>query len=241
MVGKSRNGRSERTESLCACATILRLPRPTDPRELLVRAVTGVLFVTQPMARLLGRVRHGLTPWRRQRYRRLSLPFPRQLTVWDEEWRAPAARLSLLEARAERLCKQVARGGGHDRWDIDARSGLFAGARVRMGVEEHGQGRQLVRFRVWPVYSRRLVPLLAGPAAALVLGVRYDFVTGEFAAVLTMLVIVRALHEAAAGVAAIVHAATDPDDYARHRPAETRSTGHVALDRLTVPAVEESA
>jgi hypothetical protein len=45
---------------------------------------------------------------------------------------------------------RVRRGGDFDRWDLDVRPGLLGGARVVTVTEEHGDGRQLSRFRVSP-------------------------------------------------------------------------------------------
>jgi hypothetical protein len=47
----------------------------------------------------------------------------------------------------------VCRGGDYDRWDLEIRRGLFGKARLLMAIEEHGAGKQLVRFRAWPVCS----------------------------------------------------------------------------------------
>jgi hypothetical protein len=46
----------------------------------------------------------------------------------------------------------VRRGGDFDRWDLEVRGGLFGCARMLMGIEEHGAGKQLVRFRTWPKF-----------------------------------------------------------------------------------------
>ena len=45
------------------------------------------------------------------------------------------------------------RGGDYDRWDLEVRGGPLGAARARMGVEEHGAGKQLLRFRLWPKVS----------------------------------------------------------------------------------------
>lgn len=47
----------------------------------------------------------------------------------------------------------VRRGGEFNDWDLEIRSGLLGSARLRMVAEEHGQGRQLVRWRVLPKCS----------------------------------------------------------------------------------------
>jgi hypothetical protein len=41
-------------------------------------------------------------------------------------------------------------GGDFDRWDLEVRAGVLGAARIQMALEEHGAGRQLVRFRSWP-------------------------------------------------------------------------------------------
>jgi hypothetical protein len=54
------------------------------------------------------------------------------------------------------------RGGDFDSWDLEVRGGMFGSARTLMTVEEHGGGKQLARFRVWPKWSLRgLLPVLA--------------------------------------------------------------------------------
>ena len=117
--------------------------------KLKLRGLTAFLHLLQPLARLYGRLRWGLTPWRCGAPGPW-LPWPRRFAIWSEQWRSPEARLEATEAalRAEGVI--APRGGDYDRWDLEVRGGLLGGARLRMGIEEHGGGRQLVRFRVWP-------------------------------------------------------------------------------------------
>jgi len=42
------------------------------------------------------------------------------------------------------------RGGDYDRWDLELRGGLLGSTRMLMAIEEHGGGKQLVKFRAWP-------------------------------------------------------------------------------------------
>jgi hypothetical protein len=114
--------------------------------------LTMFLHLAQPVARLYGRVREGLTPWRHETSG-LALPRPATASAWTEEWRAPDERLRLLEAalRAERV--QTMRGGSFDRWDLEVRGGMLGAVRALMTVEEHGSGRQMTRVRVQPRYS----------------------------------------------------------------------------------------
>jgi hypothetical protein len=37
-----------------------------------------------------------------------------------------------------------------ERWDLEARVGGFASARLLGTIEEHGHGRQVVRWLIWP-------------------------------------------------------------------------------------------
>jgi hypothetical protein len=123
---------------------------PRDPRTLLQRRLlTAALHLLQPMARLYGRAREGLTPWRRVDSR-LALPVPCERTLWSEQWEAPETRLQVVEA-ALRIQRAVTmRGGDYDRWDLKVFGGVLGGTRMLTTVEEHGGGRQLTRVRLWP-------------------------------------------------------------------------------------------
>jgi O-antigen biosynthesis protein len=150
-----------------AHATFTRAPRSLAT-TLRLRGLTGLLHLLQPLARLAGRVRHGLTPWRLRCPRRLVLPVPSTTSVWSERWRAPEGWLQMFESAVGRLSPAMRRGGDYDRWDLELRGGVLGAARMRLGVEEHGRGRQFVRCRSWPVPSRTglCVSLLAGALAA---------------------------------------------------------------------------
>ncbi|HEY3215384.1 MAG TPA: glycosyltransferase [Candidatus Eisenbacteria bacterium] len=133
------------------------------------RPFTALLHLLQPVARLRGRLRHGLTPWRYRGPGGLALPRRRTLSLWSEHWRSAERRLGALEAELRAGGGVVRSGGEFDRWDLDLRGGLLGGARLRMAVEEHGGGRQMVRLRAWPRCAAgtiALVAVLAGLAAA---------------------------------------------------------------------------
>ncbi len=144
-----------------------RAPVPARrPRERLqARALIALLHLLQPLARLRGRLAHGLTPWRRRGRGRLAPPWPRTVTVWSETWRAPAERLSAVEAALRAARFAPVRGGPFDRWDLEARPGVLGAGRLLMATEEHGGGRQLVRFRLWPRPSAVALAATAGLAA----------------------------------------------------------------------------
>src|SRR5207245_4734288 len=84
-----------------------------------------------------------------------SPSFPRAHTIvlWSEVWHAAQGRLEEVESALKQLAVVVRRGGEFDNWDLEIRSGLLGPARLRMVAEEHGQGRQLVRWRGLPKCS----------------------------------------------------------------------------------------
>jgi GT2 family glycosyltransferase len=114
------------------------------------RALTTLLHLLQPVARLRGRLRHGLAPWRARGPRRPAWPRPRNFARWTERWRAPEARLQGIEQALRDGGAVVRRGGDFDRWDLEVRGGALGSTRLLTAVEEHGQGRQMVRGRTWP-------------------------------------------------------------------------------------------
>jgi O-antigen biosynthesis protein len=140
-------------------------------RERVARtATTALLYLIQPLARLSGRVRHGLTPWRIRGPATPTALLRRTWTMWSEEWLAFDAWLGRMEASIADMQLVAVRGGDYDAWDLEVRGGLLAGVRVRAAVEEHGAGRQLLRFRVQPrplvMTLAVLAVFVAGAAAA---------------------------------------------------------------------------
>jgi hypothetical protein len=125
--------------------------RPSRLAQFKLRALMAMLHVVHPLARLRGRMTHGLTPWRRQKG--LGFTFPRSwnLQLWSESWQTPTERLQSLEAVLRTTGAVVRRGGDYHGWDLEVRGGMLGYARLLMATEEHGAGRQLVRLRCWPV------------------------------------------------------------------------------------------
>jgi len=136
-----------------------------------VRTLTASLYLLQPLARLVGRLGYGLTPWRRPDGFGFLVPRSRELEVWSEQWLSCEDRLERIEKTIQANCVVPIRGGDYDRWDIECRGGMLGSARLRHTIEEHGAGRQLVRYRVWPRVSwfGLGLPLLLGLVAALAL------------------------------------------------------------------------
>jgi len=132
--------------------------------------LTAWLHLMQPLARLLGRIQHGLTPWRR-RGGATRLPRPLERKAWREAWRAPEEWLGDLESRLREAGAPVLRGGSCERWDLEIRVGALGTVRMRLGVEEHSAGRQMLRWRLWPrpstpaLVAAGLLALLAAGSA----------------------------------------------------------------------------
>jgi hypothetical protein len=122
--------------------------RPAGAARLRLLALTTLLFAIQPVARLWGRMSLGLTPWRRKR-RVAAAPWARTQDLWSEGWQSAESWLSRFESEAARGAF-VQRGGDFDRWDLEIRGGLAGSARVSLAIEEHGGGRQLLRWRIRP-------------------------------------------------------------------------------------------
>jgi O-antigen biosynthesis protein len=131
------------------------IPRHLDGQRKL-RAITAWLYFLQPLARLAGRISFGLTPWR-VRTPKAVLPVPRKLAVWSEGWHESSDWIERLRGSLRDAGAVTRSGGPYDRWDLSVRGGLTAGARVLVGVEDHGAGRQYVRVAVRPVVARSMV------------------------------------------------------------------------------------
>jgi hypothetical protein len=116
-----------------------------------LRAITALLHILQPLARLKGRLQHGLNPWRRRGKKFFILPIPQTLKFWVGVWSDPTERLAAIENAVQSDGAVVRRNGDFDdSWDLFVRGGMFGGTRLYSLVEEHGQGSQVVRFRIRP-------------------------------------------------------------------------------------------
>lgn len=129
------------------------------------KLLIALLHVIQPLARLTGRVKYGIVPWRVAEGATFKVPVPRQTKIWFEQWSAPEQRLEFIESELRRSGVVVERAGPFDRWDLHIMSGMAGGVRLSMTVEEHGAGRQLLRFRTRPRVGRAFALMTAGFAA----------------------------------------------------------------------------
>ena len=114
------------------------------------RGLTFLLHLLQPIARLYGRLRNGLHPWRQRDASELAVPRPRTYSLWREQWQSADETLRSLGAALRAEGAIVVPGDAYDQWDLEILGGLLGNVRTRMVIEEHGAGKQLVRFRYWP-------------------------------------------------------------------------------------------
>ncbi len=205
----------------------LRAAPPDGAGRARMRLVIAGLHLLQPVARLRGRLGHGLTLWRAHGPRAWALPRVREFTTWSEVWRPPTERLEALERAFRAVGFVVERGGVWDRWDLSIRGGALGGARVRMATEEHGGGRQLSRFRVWPRWSpgATVIAVIVGALAGSAAFAGAAVVAGVLGAGVAALSIV-ALRDCAAAIAAVLLAGA---------PAAVEPSAVSAETEITVP------
>jgi hypothetical protein len=182
-----------------------RYTKTTRRQRWRLRALTAGLYVAQPLARLWGRAGYGLTPWRRRGPRGLAFPWPRQRRLWSEAWQAPEKRLKELAAHLSRDGAVVRHGAAEDRWDLEVRGGGCAATRTLMAVEEHGSGRQLVRFRTWPTaFPLAIVALALVTALAVWAGLDGATAAAAVLGGLAGLVLLATLKESATATASLL-------------------------------------
>jgi hypothetical protein len=187
-------------------ATFLNEPESVAGRFKL-KSLTALLHLIQPLARLRGRLRYGLSPWRFRGLRGLSTPLWRTKVIWSERWRDSVRRLESIEAALSAGGAVVFRGGHYDRWDLEVRGGMLGCARLFTVLEEHGAGKQLFRIRSWPRFSLLSLSLIL-PFAAMALLAVYDHAlsVGLILGAITESFILRTFYECAAAAATVVHA-----------------------------------
>jgi glycosyltransferase involved in cell wall biosynthesis len=124
--------------------------------------LTAYLHLMQPMARLVGRIDHGLVPWRHRGPKGELWRTHVDRAAWRETWKAPDARLAAMHGALQRAGAVTCRGGDWEDWDLAVRGGILGGARLRLAVEEHGAGKQMLRFRFWARVPAGVIALVAG-------------------------------------------------------------------------------
>ena len=143
-------------------------------------------------------------PWRCPRVDAKCIPRSKSFQFWSETWQTAERRLESLENSLRTQGTTPLRGSDYERWDLEVRGGALGACRLRMAIEEHGAGRQMIRLRCWPHFpSAGLTCISISALAAAVAAL--DGALGAFAffAVLAGFTAYRAIKQAGARMAAI--------------------------------------
>ena len=127
--------------------------------RLALKVVVALLHLVQPIARLAGRIQHGLGPWRWRDFVPV-FPRPTRWSFWSEEWQAPEARLAEIEQILRKLGAVVVAAGDFEPFDLTVLGGLFGSIRTIAATEEHGAGRQLFHLSARPRIPGLLLAVL---------------------------------------------------------------------------------
>ena len=73
------------------------------------------------------------------------------IAIWSERWQAPDERPRSIEATLREYGIAVHRGGDYDHWDLEVRRGMLGVVRLLLANEDYPAGKQLLRFRIWPL------------------------------------------------------------------------------------------
>jgi GT2 family glycosyltransferase len=127
--------------------------------------LTTSLHLLQPAARLFGRLRHGLTLWRRRGQATELRLLPLTVSVWRETAQELPSLMGGFATSLKGHGALLRLGGDFDRWDLEIRGGLFGAARLLAGSEEHENSQQRIRVRIWPRYSMVAIGLTGALSA----------------------------------------------------------------------------
>ena len=122
-------------------ASRARLGTPT-PRY---RALSAFLFVAQPLARLYGRLKGGMSPWTSRSPGKRMWPRSRAFTVNKQEWLSRRDTMRMIEGLMRADALPLVHGGDHEGWDWQIEGGLCGGVRCLTEVRP-----EAVVLRVWP-------------------------------------------------------------------------------------------
>lgn len=136
------------------------IKNPTLAQHVILYTITTILHLLQPLARLRGRILEGLTPFKSGIPTRFFIPKTMVISIWQEEWQSVQDTLNCVLAGLRKQNVPIHFGGAFDNWDLEVRGGLMGAARVLLTVEEHGQGKQMLRFKVTPNYKIRRTRLI---------------------------------------------------------------------------------
>jgi len=143
----------------------------------------------------------------------MAFPIARTITLWRERWTMPEDMVRQLSRQLRKEGAVIVSGGDYDRWDFSVRAGVLGGAQLLMTVEEHGAGKQLFRFMVWPKYSWEGIAIVV-VLGALAGGAIFDRAVTAYLifTALTAVFAFRLLQEGSVALAAVERALSEPMD-----------------------------
>jgi GT2 family glycosyltransferase len=137
----------------CAAGAFFKVCPPSACPLWQRRTITALLFLLQPLARLTGRLRHGLTLWRRRASTGYTWPRTWTADIWAREGQLVPERLESMEQALRNQGWKPVRGSDFDQWDLAVRGGILGTARLALALEHHGSGSQLLRILCRPECS----------------------------------------------------------------------------------------
>ncbi len=146
---------------LSALSADFPTPRPSWKGRVALRTLTVFMHLMQPLARLVGRLSHGLTPWRKRIAVKARFRWQYADRLWSEKWHPPESWIQKLTDQLLHERIPFKRGGDFDVWDLEVRGGLIGAARLKIAVEEHGGGKQMLLYRILPRFSLYGVVLIS--------------------------------------------------------------------------------
>ena len=155
-----------------------------------------------------------VTGWRRgggALFLRSPFPDPVPATSGARTGCPPDQRLAGIDSRLRQTSCAVLHGSEYDRWDLEVRGGITGATRLRLAVEEHGAGTQLVRLRSWPRYSG-IGMMLTALLAVLAAGALLDGATiaGAILGAAAFFLAASAIRDCAAATGVLLHALAEP-------------------------------
>ena len=124
-------------------------------QQLIRVVVTTLLFLLQPIVRLTGRIAPRLFLLSQPRVKRRFGPiWGKSVSIWMEKCHSSDFYLSHIRNRLISDSVTSGNGGDFDPWDIEVRGGILGAGRLLLAIEEHGDGKQYLNYRVWPVCTR---------------------------------------------------------------------------------------
>ena len=106
---------------------LIRPPYDSKRKRAGLWGATFLLSMIEPVARLYGRLRHGLTPWRARFAYDFSKPWANSVAFWSEIYRVPEQWLALLRDTILRGGGTVINGGEYDRSELSSGRAFLAG------------------------------------------------------------------------------------------------------------------